>query len=478
MLMHNQYFPHANKRSKMEDNELNSSIASYLPDRYLITFSPAMAILSKEDQKSRGLTGVREISYFFHEWIHYLHNISTVHGVSSFCSLLGMWSAFRWTSNEHGIGSGKIDHESPESFKVSELMKFMESARTNGRNKPPSGTCPDGVEVKNYKKREASINGGASVLSLSISYSNQLGDENNLDVMFGPGEILESVAYLLEQRFLERLAKQKSEAADVVPYHLLSIFSRYIAPSLSREDALLCALTSLQCTDPIDFLIKLLKECDRIDPADEGRVKFISKVATDQIEFSKETVNHWLHTMEEMFPVDEAMGLAIKNIICYMRRNFEIRAEQPFFEINIIEELGRNGAGNFARTMDALMAKHGICSGKQQFFGGPDELMRDVLFEFAVAGQDKDINEGRRIMQASFDFIFRHFSKDGDFLPTSKARKGPCPFYTSCDSSPRINTPEICKNTPWATAISDIGSPCWYADGVIKLRPGEDVEIS
>lgn len=462
----------------MEMNELHSSLASYLPDRYLITFSCAMPIVSKDNTQSRGFSGIKQISYFFHEWMHYLHNVSTVHVISSFASLVETWNAFRWTTDDQCMSSGIINHTTPDLFRVGELMSLMAAARANGKHKLPTGTRPDNVEIDGYINKEAEIEDGASNLLLSISYSNKLGDKNKLDVAFGPSEILESLAYMLEKRFLGRLANEKPDVVEVVPYHLLVIFAQHVAPHLSEEEVLLCGLTSLQCTDPVNFLEKLLLNCEAIDGNNGTRTEHIRKAAIDQIQGAAKTVSQWLMQMDKIFPNHEPMGLAVREVVAYMRRNFEKRLTHPFFEVDFIEEMHTKGAEGFSDLMSDLMQRHGVCSGKQEGSGFLDEVQRDILFDFSAVGSDQGLTNGRRIMQASFDFVFRHFSVEGGFVSTSDARKGKCPFYTSCDLPPRIvGLPENCKYQPWMVLQSNPEKLCWYAEGVLKLKLGPVANI-
>lgn len=465
-----------NEDQNMKVDELNSRFASYLPDRCLITFSPAMRVFSKDDLKPRGFRGIREISYFFHEWMHYLHNVSTVHGVASFASLVEIWNAFRWTTDERGMSSGKIDYESPELFRVRELMIHLEAARKNGEIWLPKGTRPEDVEIVGHSGRRTEVEGGASTHLLSMFYSNRLGDKNHLEVVLGPGEILESVAYLLEKIFLDRLAEDRPDPAEVVPYHLLSVFARYVSPSLSEEDVLLCGLACLQCTDPVELLTQLLVACEQRDKADGARSELIELAAIRQVRLASDTVPQWLDRMEGMFPKDESMGLAVKEAVGYMRGNFEARKSRPFFELDFIEEIRSEGVEGFDDLMNRLMKAHGICSGKQEGLGFPDDVRKDTLFDFAIAGQDQDLLEARRVMQASFDFVMRHFSIDGEFVPTSSAKKKACPFYTSCDLPTRIDRQEDCRTQPWMAVESSPDAACWYAQGVLQLRPGEIAE--
>jgi hypothetical protein len=108
---------------------LSATIASYMPDRQLITFSAAMQVIPEEGN-SRGLfQGPHVIGYFFHEWFHYLHNVSTIHGISAFASLVSLWSAYRWTTDERGFGQGAFTSGTPEEFKTEDLLTLLKAAR-------------------------------------------------------------------------------------------------------------------------------------------------------------------------------------------------------------------------------------------------------------------------------------------------------------------------------------------------------------
>jgi hypothetical protein len=108
--------------------DLQAAIASYAPDRQIITFSPAMLILPRDGERENFETAV-QMSYFFHEWIHYLHNVSTVHGMSAYSSFIGLWNAFRHTTGELGLGQGRFITSSAEELKTRAYLDVISSTR-------------------------------------------------------------------------------------------------------------------------------------------------------------------------------------------------------------------------------------------------------------------------------------------------------------------------------------------------------------
>jgi hypothetical protein len=457
--------------NEWENEELNSAIARYMPDRQLITFSTGMIILPKGEGEESGFSDIRKISFFFHEWMHYLHNISTLHGVSAFVALTEIWSAFRRTTDNLGISSGKIDHATPELFQVKDLMEIFTAARKGSAPQPMlSSIAPEKVAVRSYTEQGALKNGGFALLNIPVVLTNNEGDQTDATIMLGPGEILESAAFLLEKRFLERLAQRQVDPAPVVPYHVLTIFAKHVAPSLTEEDVLLCGLACLQSTAPVSDLVRILKGCESIDPRADARRQYLTNMVVKQMKLREPEYLLWLDRLDAMFPYSQSIGGAVQETIAFMRKNLEMRKQRPFFELDLIEEMYAAGPQGFHALMDSLMTVHGMCAGKQEHYGSNDEIGRDMLFDFAAVGRDHELSEARRVMQASFDYVLRHFSTDWSFRSTAEASQRPCPFYTSCVESTRKEKPEDCRTRPWLSVHSS--RLCWYAEGVINLKPG------
>ena len=92
-----------------------ATIASYLPESQIITLSKDFPALT-DPEKLSGFTNPLQFGVFFHEWIHFLHNISTINGFSVFCTQIILWSNFRWAMDNQDvcIGSSSMDQNNIE----------------------------------------------------------------------------------------------------------------------------------------------------------------------------------------------------------------------------------------------------------------------------------------------------------------------------------------------------------------------------
>lgn len=242
-----------------EFDELQSAIATYMPDRQIITFSADMQVAPRESSGPGLFTGPHT-DYFFHEWIHYLHNVSTAHGITAFANLVHLWSAFRSTTDSHGFGQSESPSAPAEEFMVKQRLELLVTTRVSKGTKLPDWATPDRCRVISHAP--ASREGyGRDNISMAVEVSNAEGDVTTISTSLGALEILESVAYLLEKRLVNALGSEPSPV-PVVPYHALVLLVKHLAPALTEEDVLVCGLGSLQSTFPADAIGHLFSECN------------------------------------------------------------------------------------------------------------------------------------------------------------------------------------------------------------------------
>ena len=108
---------------------LHQALASYLPESMLITLSPAVSLLDS----SGNLVGFRNplsFSYFFHEYVHYLHNISTVSGIATFINTIELWRTFRVTIDDTGQSRGAAALSSSQQDHLATLRAVLHGARS------------------------------------------------------------------------------------------------------------------------------------------------------------------------------------------------------------------------------------------------------------------------------------------------------------------------------------------------------------
>jgi len=451
--------------------DLQAAIASYAPDRQIITFSPAMLILPRDGERGNFETAV-QMSYFFHEWIHYLHNVSTVHGMSAYSSFIGLWNAFRHTTGELGLGQGRFITSSAEELKTRAYLDVIWSTRRPA-DKPLFGEpSVDMCRIVSCKPA-GNFNGIPDYLDVSVEVTNKLGDVVTYPKVIGPTEIVESVAYLLESHFLVRGFNHPPSSTRVFPYHTLTLLARHIAPELDDKTVLMCGLASLQSTFPTDAVIQFLKVCHEFRKKGEDAIEWLTVETVQQLSLNEPALRAGLKQIHDMFPVPGGVERAVKETVAFMEKNLDLRLDNPFFELDFVEHIREAGPGNFGQLMNRLVLTHGICSCRQERAGFDDEIVRDDLFNFAVAASDDRLTDARLAMLASVDFLISHLQADGSFRATADLQNRKCPFFSSCRESTRRDHATDCATQPWKSVHTRPANPCSYAQGVLHFRPGE-----
>jgi len=451
--------------------DLQAAIASYAQDKQIITFSPAMLILPRDGARGHFETVV-QISYFFHEWIHYLHNVSTVHGMSAYSSFIGLWNAFRHTTDELGLGQGRFITSSAEELKTRAYLDVIWSTRRPA-DKPLLGELSVNMCCIVSCKPAGNFNGIPDHLDVSVEVTNKLGDVAIYPKVIGPTEIIESVAFLLESHFLVHGFNHPPSSAPVFPYHALTLLARHIAPELDDKTVLMCGLASLQSTLPTDAVIQFLKVCHELGKKEKDAIAWLTVETVQQLRLNEPSLRAGLKEIHDMFPAPGGVERAVKESVAFMEKNLDLRLDNPFFELDFVDQIREADPDNFDQLMNRLMQTHGICSCRQERAGFDDEIERDDLFNFAVAAGDDRLTDARLAMLASVDFLIRHLLADGSFMATADLQNRKCPFFSSCRESTRRDHATDCATQPWKSVHTSPPNPCSYAQGVLHFQPGE-----
>jgi hypothetical protein len=455
-----------------DTTDLQAAIASYAADRQIITFKPAMLILPSGGERGNFESYV-QMSYFFHEWIHYLHNVSTVHGMSAYSSFIGLWNAFRHTTDKSGFSQGIFLTSSAAELNTRGYLNVIESTRRPADKPLPGQPSASMCRIVRCEL-DGDFNGIRDHLSVCVEVSNTLGDVVTYRKRIGPTEILESVAYLLENHFLVHgFNEPPSVSPSVFPYHTLTLLAQHLTRELDAGTVLMCGLASLQSTFPADALVQFLRGCDSCMQTGEDAIEWLRAETIQQLSLNEPALRAGLKQIYDMFPVEGGVERAVKETIAFMERNLDLRMDNPFFELDFVDRLRTAGPCSFDQVMNQLMQTHGICSCRQERAGFDGDVERDALFNFAVAASDDRLTEARLAMLASIDFLVRHLRGDGSFSATSSLPKSKCPFFSSCGKSSRLTHATDCATQPWMAVHTRPEDPCSYAQGVLHFQPGE-----
>jgi len=442
-------------------------LASYEPDLMVIKINKDFKPLSNEDGKIIPFKSLEEISIFFHEWIHFIHNSSTLIGLTLFNSYIGLWKIFRFTYAD----GQPVEVELDEDLKIQlkNLIEFKNAIRLGSKEQ----------RLNNKKNKDISISEtelftqGNSEFKYSFIKSKVLiqhkdGYVDTIDVDIKTHEILENCAFLLEKKIaLGELdeACLDDGSTQILPYRIVELFIESRISELSFNEKICCMIASLQSPNPpeaLDNILTLIIDSKSSKEIKDMQVIDIVKLWSDsQIKNNKIFITKFSQYIEDSFPVDEPIGNAIKYVVKTFIQNISFREEDAFFELKIIDEC-RNDILKF----DEAIRQYKGCTIIKENSGDKDKIQKDIMYSLTHSAQTEDW----QVFYSAIHFIKAHMMADGSKrTPTISAK---CPFYTICPLDLRKNEPDICANTPWeAEKLGNGKELCWYAWGVRQTRP-------
>lgn len=452
-----------------------SAIAGYLPEKLIIRLGTEIRIVDPIGSPIPFPTPAA-FAVFMHEYMHYLHNISTVCGLSGFMNTLELLRLFRRTIDPMGfsVGSSQLDGATQEHLE--RLLHVLVAGRSVRQPSLRTVATPVSVEILSATL-EDKVEGHSGALLSTFACEAEVTDDHGTAersrIEIGIPEIMEAAAWLLERRLASALAPDAAESpVPVFPYKLVSALSEHLLPGIPEETILACILAALQSSDPADGLQQILRIAKRA--TDEGRdpLDAIRSAAAEVVTTNESTLLQCLSWVEAEFASNGIMAVAIRTILSAARDTLVKRQLNPFFEIELVDSLA-------ARRLSVakLMTQLPPCAVLQESFGDVNTLQRDVLAVFRPLNDDgSDPEDGLRVIHAVFDFMGRHATA-GALMATKSLRSGQCPFYTCCDLRLRKCDPTICLCEPWRAADwkdwNEQGR-CWYGAAVAATRPPQE----
>lgn len=441
-----------------------ATIASYLQESQIITLSKDFPALTDPDQLV-GFTNPEQFGVFFHEWVHFLHNISTISGFSLFSAQIILWSNFRWTMNNKEVsdGSGDIDKNDIEGNE--KILSYIISNRKWHRCGLPDYVKEDNLsfEEPHIHKMEA-ISGyilSTSLIKCTINYS-----DNKYNVEIGVLEILESVAFMLECKCVKEMSGTPQNS-PFHPYHIIKKLAGKIASSLNDEIIICCMLASLQSNDPPQVLLNLLQESESLD--DDYRYENLVSRVKEQLAEQDKNINEAFTQIHSLFTIDEPMGNFVKLTLDRIRRNLNFRASNPFFELNIIKVVSEQ-----VEKMNDFIKQFGGCTIIQKRNDDDEKPLCDIMYDFDLPEYNESILFGSKMLRACFHFILLHYRPSGEIIKTENldvSPKNKCPFYTVCCSSIRTSNRNVCAESPWKSMLINGNKDCYYASAIKATNP-------
>ncbi|WP_156428497.1 hypothetical protein [Pseudomonas sp. URMO17WK12:I11] len=458
---------------------------SYIADLLLIKIPERIAenLVIKDSNGTLifDFSNSRCVSYFFHEWLHYVHNVSTVNGVYAFASIINMWANFRHKIDSSGISTS----ENKLSTRTESIVKRTHIYRMNSRRLRDN---PAEIQQINIKSELISAHPITSKLSETvpdhpteeftvIQCEVRVNDNQNLTLAeIGIVEIIEGVASLLEERFL-LMHGELPTPSNIAPYRLILVLARKLVPDIKNDEIVACAISSLQCEDPPLALMEILITIEKI-PSDQ-RLDRLKNITIARLNEYAKVLDDIFTQTENIFPLLEPMGNSVKDIIKIMKEKIDLRKKAPFFELLMLDQVKSEPIENRDTRLKNIIAEFS-CPRILLTQAGEETLNRDEILNFGnPAWITDEFQFGQQKLHSALHFLWLHLSEDGfldtDDTPESKVRRC-CPFFTACPHQIRKEHPQICESKPWETLQipMDPELTCWYRAGVRATRPPQD----
>jgi hypothetical protein len=453
---------------------------SYCPDLFLIRIPQQIAeniCFEDDDGKLRlDLSGTRSAGYLYHEWLHYVHNLSTVNGIYAFASMVNLWANFRSKINAGGESSAELKLTEYALSSVQRTHLYRMSARRQRENHDASivGSVAKLIDasIKTSQLAVALMN-HLPENSTIINCGLELDDGRNVKAEIGVVEIIEGLANMLEERFL-LLHGELPDKQKLAPYRLVLGLARCIVPEIANDEVIACAITSLQCEDPPMALWELFHALKTVNA--EERFSAIKRVSLTRLEEYRTLLDQVFLQTEQLFPLPEPMGNEVKRLIANMREKMALRRAAPFFELMMLDQVREVQPIDRAEKLERIIAEFSCPRIELEGIGGKTECLDGVVNFGNPAMINSEIEFGQQKLHSALHFMGLHLSEDGfsetKALQASSIRRR-CPFYNSCIYDSRRENPEVCRERPWEWLKVPIDPTiaCWYRAGVRATRP-------
>lgn len=468
-----------------------ATAGTYLPESMLIKLNAGVPFFNElamecaepteegceeQIQETRKITAV-DHGYLFHEYLHFLHNISTPSGLAALINQIELWRCFRLTVAPGGFsqGSGCLDQATLQHVRV--LSSYLNAMRVDGTcSKLKYVMTPARLDIVSVAS-QVDVAGPTETLLTKLVCKAKVydGDDNHEEctVEVKTQEIMECIAWRLEKQLVYGMDPDSPfDTPKVFPYRVVEALVRCMIPDIDEETILYCAMASLQSTDAPAALYELLTfvaAASKQTP--EHRLEQLRAMASQATEQSSVILETSFRNLENEFSSHNRMASAIREVMSVSRDALESRLGDPVFELALLDDII-----SLPESFQSRIAEITPCSVLQERDGPEDRVGRDLLVSFREKGGPKagSAESALRVLHCLFHFLRAHMRAGEGFERTERI-SATCPFFTCCTLPLRTAEPDLCRKTPWR-AVNGNGpdapaSLCWYGAGVHLTRP-------
>jgi hypothetical protein len=456
-----------------EEEVLRSGTSGVYSPHSLILNIESLADLSPEDVCIEDESTFPQImALHVHEYIHYLHNLTTRSGLSCLTDMfLLVQPLLRQKINEE-TGEGA------ETAQQCHLRMVFDSIR---KSKGYVQDIPSGFAWHPVKKWEFSQLTDSHPLmpealmdpEQQITFNVRAVFFNNSELEFrlmpGLDFITEGIAYEIERDIRKRAGTSAFEVdanTPSFPYLAYGPLLEFLAGGkVSSDERVIIGTMALLATSPSVALTSLSK----LQGREEGTLgaAVFTTIVKDILEGFDNYSEYFCETLIPMFyQVFSGSEILTKGMQVYEKlilKGLNSRRERQCLELAFLREhMNIKNFNNIAATLLERVV----------FQGKPDSAI-EIRWEGgkeSVVTMSPDMHEAFAILQSCIHYVQQHLTNGG--LETKKPlRSTPCPFSGACTVEHAAGGPEVCRSRPWdAKNIAKNSALCTYQAGINAFK--------
>lgn len=452
-----------------EEEVYKSGNIGFFRPHSLITKIDSLADLS-DDGKS---ASPRVVALHVHEYIHYLHNLSTLSGLNYLTSSLLLIRPLVKQYESDALGC-----EADKSMKKHLAMAFKQITLAKGHvkhvpkdyvwKKVKEWTfAKSNSEAPEVQEGEDDTDQGAVGFDVTALFY----DGVELDFFLLPGLdfITEGIAYEIE-RAIRMKAEESRHEVDLgtpdFPYLAYGpLVESIVGRKVSSEVKVLIGSTALLTSNPSAALYQLceLHKYEDGTPQAEFRKVYINNIEHQFEQYAEYVRTNILPMFKRMFSKSAVLA---KGMQVYERLIIQALVSRIHYKcielIFLNEPMDEKG---FTSAVMKILERI-VFQGKPNFASE----IKWVGHKGGVASMSHDMHEAFSVLQASIHYAQHHLTAT-HIETKERLKETACPFTGACTVEHDAGRPEACRRTPWAAKSSgDIKVLCTYQAGIEALQ--------
>lgn len=477
MILHTRaLFPCREGEDEAEFSEYLRGIAlgSYTRNHSLIRLGRDVSFWNPQNEPT-----LHRLAVFLHEYLHFIHNYSTVAGLYDFFVQLRLARIYCNTVDGEGKSHGEVVLSLEAQKEATSLLEWRRHLRGSvgndqfdtlrqAKNHPPLVRIDRRSFHVSIGPQTIEAHGVNAVFDVSSSGTGL----TDIEVWLGSEILMEGCAIEAECLLYENAGASPDEIRNRVPaYPYLTARAVFEGLSgFSPTSWFLCRLCvlALQSTDPGDAFVQIAEACKTQAPGtDEAHLidNFLSNSKVVFQEAVNDILKDSLQLEVQSFEKRGVAGKGIKRMSGWANDLFHRRLHDDFFELLPVEAVpDLEAIVEMFRSLPAcpIVQEIGTATDSQELlYFSEIEVSLDLAGEIGAA-------------QSLFHLIDAHMSH-GRFSETSRASSRACPFFKACRAPLAATSPEICSRRPWESFSPATTNGCWYGAGVACSRGRPDL---